>query len=494
MSTIRGIGLPALFLAAAVAFGQDEHTDPYAELGLVEPSIAVADEPAEPGGSDTPAVTDESGGEQLTDQSFVTEYQRFVRLLQDQNYDEADVAAKRVIEMAIRLYGRESHETAKALNNLGVVQNNNGQYEAAMQNFVSSIEILEVLEDRLNLQLINPLKGLGAAQLGAGRPDLAAQTFNRAAHITHVNEGPHNVEQVELLESQAEANVRMGDIDTARDLLDRIHILNVRHFAGNAIGLLPSLMRRAEWQHRAGYYADERATYRRAIRIIEEAAGKDDPRLVDPLVRLANSLYFYDPATDGTMRVYTTASGETYLKRAERIAERSSEFPWLELAEAKLALADYYIVAESHSRARTVYSEVRELLSADDDRLEMRKELLEPPHPIWQRPLPIATSGASDSGSRNTDIRSGSVTVTYTVSPRGRAKIEKVTAEPSEFETMQRMVQREVLRRHYRPQFEEEGAIQSAPQTLRHEFKYSNKELESLRKAAEEQQEAADQA
>jgi tetratricopeptide (TPR) repeat protein len=494
MSTIRGIGISALFLAAAVAFGQEEQTDPSAEPGPLEQTVPVADEPAGPGDQATPATIDESDGEPLTDEAFLTEYGRFMRLLQEQNYDEADVAAKRVIEMAIRLYGRDSHQTAKALNNLGVVQNNNRQYEAAMQNFASSVEILEVLEDRLNLQLINPLKGLGAAQLGAGRPDLAAQTFGRAAHITHVNEGPHNIEQVELLESQAEASVRMGDVEMARDLLDRIHIINARHFAGNAIGLLPSLMRRAEWQHRAGYYADERATYRRAIRIIEETAGKDDPRLIDPLVRLANSLYFYDPTTDGSMRVYTTASGETYLKRAARIAERNSEFPWLELAETKLALADFYIVAESFSRARSVYSEVWELLSADDDRLDMRRELLEQPRPIWKRPLPIATSGATDSSARKSDIRSGSVTVTYTVSKRGRAEIEEVAVDPAEFEDMQRMVQREIVRRNYRPHYGEEGAIESAPQTFRHEFKYSKDELESLRKAAEEEQEPAEEA
>lgn len=484
MSTIRRIGVSALSLAAAVTFAQDEHSDPYAELGLIEQSVPVA-------GDQSGATVD--AGEHPTEESFLSQYGRFVRLLQDQNFDAADVAAKRVIEMAIRLYGRESQETAKALNNLGVVQNNNRQYEAAMQNFASAVEILEVLEDRLNMQLVNPLKGLGAAQLGAGRPDLAAQTFGRAAHITHVNEGPHNVEQVELLESQAEASVRLGEVETARDLLDRIHILNVRHFADNAIGLLPSLMRRADWQHRAGYYADERATYRRAIRIIEEAAGNDDPRLIDPLVRLAYSLYFYDATSDNSLRTYGATSGETYLKRAERIAERSSGLPWLEVARTKLALADHYVVAESHTRARSVYSEVRELLSGDDDRLEMRRELLERPQPIWEKPLPVATNGARSPNARKSDILSGTVTLTFTVSPRGRPRIEEVATDPPEFVDMQHMVQRELVRRYYRPQFTEEGAVRSSPQTFRHEFKYTRSELESLRKQAQEQQEAAEE-
>ena len=139
--------------------------------------------------------------------------------------------------MAIRIHGPQSVETSKALSNLGLVQHNNRQYDAAIQNFSSAIEILEVAEDRLNWQLVNPLKGLGAAQLSNGRPDLAAESFGRAAHITHVNEGPHNIEQIEILESIAEANVRLGDIESARDILDRIHALNVRHFEDDALGL-----------------------------------------------------------------------------------------------------------------------------------------------------------------------------------------------------------------------------------------------------------------
>ena len=274
---------------ASTALAQDQ-TDPFAELGLMEDSSPVADDEASPTGEE---MAPEQPERPLTEDDVLREHARFVRLLEEQNYDAADIAAKRVIEMSIKIYGPQSHETAKALNNLGVVQNNSQQYEAAVQNFVSAIEILEILEDRLNSQLINPLKGLGAAQLGAGRPDLASQAYSRATHITHVNEGPHNLEQVEILESLAEAYVRMGEVDEARDIADRIHILQVRHFSDDPLGLLPSLMRRASWQHSAGYYNDERATYRRAIRIIEDSVGRDDPRLVDPLVKLGKSFYYY---------------------------------------------------------------------------------------------------------------------------------------------------------------------------------------------------------
>ena len=466
-------------LLASAAFAQDQ-TDPFAELGLIdEPSVAEEESLSE--GAEIEADEPERP---LAEEDVLREYARFVRLLEEQNYDAADIAAKRVIEMSIKIYGPQSHETAKALNNLGVVQNNSQQYEAATQNFTSAIEILEILEDRLNSQLINPLKGLGAAQLGAGRPDLARQAYSRATHITHVNEGPHNLEQVEILESLAEAYVRMGDIEEARDVADRVHILQVRHFSDDPLGLLPSLMRRASWQHRSGYYNDERATYRRAIRIIEDSVGKDDPRLVDPLVKLGKSFYYYEPLPQNQPRYVGSATGESYLKRANRIAERSEDFPWLELATTKLALADFYVFSESYSRAQNVYEEVWNELSIDEDRLEIRDDLLGQPRPIWTETLPAYTNGAIGVMRKNGEIRKGVVTVIFDVTRRGRSRILEVKTEPAEFSDIENMVEREVRRRVYRPAVVDGDTRESGPQVFTHEFSYSRSELEAMRESS----------
>jgi tetratricopeptide (TPR) repeat protein len=472
---------------------QEEQADPYAELGLIDESEPIADDSMAVDDLAETAPEEDAAPREITEQDMLLEHARFVTYIDERNYDQADISAKRVIEMAIRLHGPQSHETAKALNNLGVVQNNTEQYDAAVQNFTSAIEILEVLEDRLNSQLVNPLKGLGAAQLGLGRPDLARQTYNRATHITHVNEGPHNVEQVEILEFLAEASVRMGDVETARDVLDRIHILNVRHFADDALGLLPSLMRRASWQHRAGYYNDERATYRRAIRIIEDSVGKNDPRLVDPLIKLGESFYYFEPLSADSQRFVGASTGEIYLKRATRIAERTEDFPWLELATTKLALADYYIFSNEYSRAKKVYEEVWNELSTDDARIEMRDELLGDPRPVWELSLPPATDRAVGKPVGNSDIQTGVVSVYYMVTERGRARVARMTTEPDEFTSMQSMAEREVKRRTYRPMISEGATVDSGPLVFRHEFMYSKRELDDIREAnaIDEQQPAA---
>ena len=257
MRIFRHTGFAALLFTLPLAASSQDQLSVDDVPGPLDQIVPVAEEAVD---VETPPL--DQAKLPATEEDLLKEFGRFRQLLEDQNFDAADIAAKRVVQMSIEIFGPQSAETAKALNNLAIVQQNNEQYEAAIQNFTSAIEIIEIVEDRLNAGLVNPLKGLGAAQLSSGRPDLASNTFVRAKHITHVNEGPHNIEQVEILESLAEANVRLGEIEEARDVLDRIHSLNVRHFEDDTLGLLPSLMRRADWQHRAGYYNDERATYR----------------------------------------------------------------------------------------------------------------------------------------------------------------------------------------------------------------------------------------
>ncbi|MCP4302397.1 MAG: tetratricopeptide repeat protein [Gammaproteobacteria bacterium] len=471
----------ALLLALSVAVSsQAQQTGTDTENSPVDQVVPVADEAGDE--AEIAAAADDG----LTEaERLSNEFERYRRLISEGAMDEADTSAKRIVEMAITMYGPQSHEASKALNNLALVQYKNGQYDAAIQNFESAVEIIELLEDRLNEGLVNPLKGLGAAQLGNGRPDLAVRTFNRATHITHVNDGPHNLGQVEILESLAESTLRMGDTKGARSLLDRIHVLNVRHFENNELGLIPSLMRRADWQHRAGYYNDERATYRRAIRIVEAKLGKDDPQLIIPLGKLGQTFYFVDTSQTATQQQGLVSTGELYFKRAARIAEGAPDVGWRQLAETKLALADHYVYVESHNRARKLYGEVWELLSGDEERLTARGELLEQPNVLVSSALPTYVGNDAGGGTSGDPFLTGTVRVDYTISPRGRVRNIRTEAIPEEFTDMQRMVHREVRRRVFRPQMTDGQFQESGNLVFEHSFFYRQAYLDELIKQQE---------
>jgi tetratricopeptide (TPR) repeat protein len=466
-------------LLCCVAFGLNAQE----EIDFTPPGQIVP--VAEEGPDDLTLVEVYTVPEVTEDELLPQQFELFVELMRDGIFDEADTVAKRVVELAMRLEGPESSEAAKALTNLAIVQHQTGQYDAAAQNFQSAIEILEELEDRLHANLINPLKGLGASQLESGRADLAIGTFQRAVHVSHVNEGPHNLDQVELLESLAETNLRIGDFEAAKSAQDLIYALNIREYELDTLELVPSLMRRAAWQHRAGFIYDERTTYRRIIRIIESKASKTDLRLVEPLIRLGKSHFYIDTSGSESIGEARLASGEIYFRRAVKIAIENPEPDWKVTSQATLALADFYMYENNLQRARQVYGAAWGHLSQDDSMLEERRAQLESNFPIIQQRLPKYVSSEESEDDDNT-LQQGRIAVTYNISVRGRvANLKMIEAEPPEFTNMQRHVQRELRRRVFRPLLADGQPVESAEQTLVHNFFYRQADLNALRAAAE---------
>jgi tetratricopeptide (TPR) repeat protein len=475
----------ALVLAGGTALAAEEQfpEDDEGTGGLLDQTVPVAAAAAAAGTVATlgpPRQRKADVREELLD-----EFDNYKRLMSEGIYDEADTVAKRVVTLAIQLTGPRSSETAKALTNLGIVQHRNKQFDAAQQNFEAAIDIIEENEDRLNRRLVNPLKGLGAAQLEGGRPDLAKDTFTRAIHITHVNAGPHNMEQIEILESLAETNVRLGSIEDARDMHDKIYVLHRRRYEDDQLALIPSLMRRAEWQHRAGYITDEQTTYRRAIRIIESHSGKEDVRLVEPLTKLGESYYFQDLHGEQAT-YYNPSGGEIYLKRALRIAESSPKSDWVTESNTKLALADFYMMQGNLSRSRRLYSEIWESLGDDEAKSLFRDEIFSRAVPLNSRPIPefASEAGPNPLGTPSEGFMQGSVTVSFSVSDRGRVNdVEPVEVIPAEFTDMEKLVHREVRGRLYRPRFEDSEPV-TTNEVFTHLFYYKQSDLEDRREAA----------
>lgn len=440
------------------------------------------------------AVDDIDEGDDYTvpeiddNERLLAEFDLFKQLMGDNVLDEADTVAKRVVSLSIQTHGPQSNEYAKALTNLAIVQYRTEQFDSSIQNFETAIEVIEDNDDRLNAQLINPLKGLGAAQLEYGRPDLASRTFQRAVHVTHVNEGPHNLEQIDLLESIAETYVRMGDMDEAKEAQDTIYALNIREHRLDTPELIPSLLRRAEWQHRAGFIYDERATYRRAIRIIERSKGKDSSDLVAPLILLGRSYFYIDTSGQTSFHDGNMTSGEIYFRRAARIATESPDTDWQIVAQATLALGDYYMYSNNPQRARQVFTDAWEQLSEGEEQLDVRRKQLEQVVPLKQNKLPLYVSSGDDAPAENRDeaMLQGSVSIGYEVSARGRANnLSLVDAQPPEFEPMITTVHRELRRRIFRPRMVDGEIVQTPDLILMHKYYYRQSDLDAARAAVE---------
>ena len=474
--------LSALFTAAVAAQERVSAVDATeadeGPITVLDQVVPVADEVVEEG----PPAEEEVDEREL----LVAEFERFKELRDNKIFDEAENKAKLVVEMAIRVSGPKSEDTSKALTNLGIIQHQMGNYEAAQQNFVAAIEIIEDNTDQLSAALVNPLKGLGQSQLESGRPDLASRTYSRAVHITHVNEGPHNLDQVEILEALAETNLRLGALEEARDNHDMIYALNLRYYDNDAMEIVPSLMRRATWQRRTGHILDERSTYRRIIRIIESVHGKQDLHLIEPLMKLGESYFYVDTSDSQSFQSGSIASGEMYFKRAVRIAEENPESNWIVKANTRIALGDYYNFRSDAGRARKSYRQAWELLSEDEDneRLAARRTALESVTVLNEENIPRFTGGATraDQANENDQLREGRVIFSYDVTTRGRVNnLRIVEMSPPEFDDMVRTVQRELRTRIFRPRFEDAEPVPTKERIFTHTFYYLQEELDKMR-------------
>ncbi|MDJ0908687.1 MAG: tetratricopeptide repeat protein [Woeseiaceae bacterium] len=470
---------------AAPALAQDEGEAPEVldeAITVLDQTVPVADDPVESELPEMTAEDEETAARQELSEAFL----RFSELRSEGVLDEAENVAKRVIELSIRLNGVNSIDTAKALNNLAVVQHQTGDFSAAALNFEQAINIIRDVEDQLSNSLINPLKGLGAAQLASNRPDLAFGTYTRAMHVSHVNDGPHNLSQVDILEALAETNLRLGEVEEARNLQDIIYSLHLRYYEDDEIQMVPPLMRLARWQHRTGYLLDERATYRRVIRIIEHVHDDNDIALIEPLTLLGQSYYYADQSQSAYVTT-TAASGEMYFKRAVRIAEDNPDSTWELMARTKLSLGDYYTYRSDLGRARKAYRDVWALLSADEERLDLRREELEGVNILLEDPLPRYIGGATVNDTAiGEGLREGRILVSYNVSSRGRVTgLQVIEATPVEFVDMQRLVTREVRDRIFRPRFEDGEPVESPGQSFSHEYFYLQEALDELRAEAD---------
>jgi len=417
-------------------------------------------------------------------QLMILEFQRYKELLRTDSLDEAQDSAKQIIEMAIRVTGPTSNDTGKALINLAVVQQRTNEFEAAEQNFEAAIDIIEDNENQLSDMLINPLLGLGAAQAGSGKLGLASRSFERAVHISHVNEGPHNLGQIGTLEMLAETNLRMGETEVAKNNQDMIYALNVRHFENNSLKMIPALFRRADWQNRTGYILDQRATYRRIIRIIETTTDKNDITLISPLLKLGHSYFSVDTSQSTTFQSTTASTGEIYLKRAVRIAEENPDSDWELLSEAKLAIGDYYIFRSEQSRARKAHIAAWDILSAEPERLAVRHAELEQTTALTSDPIPkfVGKATRADRQNQNSSLREGQIIATYGVSSRGRViELEIVETVPLDYDNLRRLVQRRIRSQVFRPRYEDGSAVDTHDLTYSHTFYYLQEELDELR-------------
>ncbi len=388
---------------------------------------------------------------------------------------EAEVLAKRVMELSIGLNGRDSVDSANALTNLAYVQYEQEQYETSRLNLLAAIITIEEIGGNLSADLLRPLHRLGQTQLALGEIDSATAQFQRAVHISHVHNGPQNTEQIELLEAIAEIHLNSGRVNAALDIQKSIFAFQARAVGPESEELLPALQHHADWMHKLQLYNRERNTYFKMLKIQESHHGRDDPSLIPTLIVIGASFHQI-----GYSRLDASNHGhwggpDRYLGRAMDIAENQPPSNWGLRSRTSLKVGDYYTWAQNFRRARSAYNDAWEQLSIDPAGLAVRSEVLESPKLLGNRYLPeyyedeipLYEPDVTDNFVR------GTITAEFDLTRSGRSiNIKLVESQPAGLTKIEKRLVGAIKSVMHRPRMENGSTVDTRQLTYVYEFLY----------------------
>lgn len=368
--------------------------------------------------------------------------------------------------------------------------------------YVDAMRALEDLLDRVrdehgpwDMRNVVVLTEIAGVQRDLGNLDQAVGLYNEALHVNRVNQGLHDVTQVDILEQVAEVQVELGDFETANQIKEYAFYVQERTHGAGSPAVLAGLYRLASWWRQTGNLFSARALYEQAIGIVEANFGPDDIRLVDALRGLAstyrqeryptrplltpeqNEFSFSSGPTpmggaspiyaeDSRVRLNRYGDGQEALERIVRIVDAHAGSTARERAQARMDLADWYLVFDKWTSAFETYARARELLEADGWDAARMDELFGEPSPlVFPLPEPPRRPDAPAMA------RSGYVQLVYDVGVRGRVRAVDVVA--SDPEGLMDFRTRKALRgARFRPRFEDGEPVATEDVEYRHEFVY----------------------
>ena len=311
-------------------------------------------------------------------------YQEVLDLLLDGDKEEAAHAAEALLTAFRREYSSDSTLLATPSLYLGLLQLDIGETFAALSHLDRAVQLIERQHGRFDLRLIAPLRGLAIAHIETGRRESAVTALRRAQHLTHRHMGVYNTNQLPILDMLLTVDKgRAGMTDTLSTFNLKVH---EEAFGEDDPRIVPALLRMAQYMANKGqrtpnrpsmafrskYFRDSLGHSSRAIQILEDAYGKDDPRIIEVLRIVAETKL---------KRGLGKSDAVAAIKRARDIVVANAGSDVSDVAYAKVELADIYTLWDDH-RATEAYREAWDSIP-DDPRYEaLRHELFGEPKQI----------------------------------------------------------------------------------------------------------------
>jgi len=452
---------------------QDRPAEDAADKTPAEEHLADRDPAAIAAGEEGPAeesptegvVVEEPADANVVDPGRRIEaHNRFLRLVDEERFDEATAAALYVVDLTREEFGEAGVEMVTPLMNLATAQMHNEDLISAESNYQKCIAIIEKHEGRLSSRLINPLNGLGATYNRGGLHEQAAKTYERALQLNHVNEGFYNFDQFKTHDGLTESYLALDDMEEA-DFYQVLQLeIRQRKSGLRDPAIVPGLYKLAEWYRRTGQVEAAQQTYLNADRILRKSdGGETNLERVQALQGLAKIRVegFGDPG-----------GGANALKKAVSIIDSHPHPDYRLRAVVLINLGDLYASVGKSSSADERYAEAWQNLSRDDELLDLRDHYFLVPVRLTGRAFSTLKDAPDTRGKPADALKSGHVLVSYNVTSRGRVKdVKVIESEPPGI--MEKALVSALSRSVFRPRREDGVAVDTNGKLYQLDFRYA---------------------
>ena len=357
------------------------------------------------------------------------------------------------------------------------------------------------------------LLSVGLVYQNNGQHDDAVDAFARALQIKRVNEGLQSTGQLLILEQLVKSNIANADWEEVDRNYQQLLWIHKRNYDAGDPRLLPVVDKVGRWKLKAykenlldgsaiRVIGESEKLFRSTIDILERQYGENDPRLINPLYGRALTNYQYAievantpqdefhgagsptrtqvicrtiPTPNGgarricnTIRVpdpsyYATQSNNKdfalgqrivavgkALKHIVQIHENNPELPEDSHARALVHLGDWNLLRGKKTTANKNYKSAYGLLAGSGEHQEVIEELFGKPQnlPALRLPLPEIDEKLEEE-------KTTTVLASFDVSRSGRAKnVQIIESEPPDATSARRKAKKTIRARLYRPRFE----------------------------------------
>jgi tetratricopeptide (TPR) repeat protein len=259
-----------------------------------------------------------------------------------------------VLADRIDVLGPEHPEVATTYGNLSVIEQEMGELDAAAEHgrravatFGASVGAEHPDHARLLLNLANTEYMRGDVESALALHEQANASLERML-------GPRDLVVGQSLSNLGALYTEVGRYEEARVALRRSREILDEILPPGHVQRMPAIVNLARLEVAQGRLEDALAGYDEIVAQLEQARGREDPELVDPLQRRAE---VYVKAKRADAAVADLRRAVAVLQRAEPAGAR--------LAGLRLELADALWTAGEHEQARREAGQARALVEAD---------------------------------------------------------------------------------------------------------------------------------